>query len=294
MIPAVCKRNSWIPPKIQYREYLVSSCPSGAGHYRGGGAASRGNKKSISGTVPVALPPFGDPAPVKVSPRKPSPAPMPDPPALTFCEPLPAPGVPRFVAPGQAAYAGSGMSVPFPENTIPRRRARRNLIPVRIRAGNGVSRGISRRRQVWWAGLSGRGTKERRRQAPRATAAHNANVPEYHSRTRRRVPPHVSRDEQASPVQSPPQGTLKTRYFSVYLASMRVERFFRGFVLGVPGYLQGRHRQAPTPSTRASQSIAARLERRTSISSSKQPPSRYTENKVLFSVPCMYARELSF
>ena len=185
-----------------------------------------GTKKGISGTVPVALPPFGDPAPVKVSPRKPSPAPMPDPPALTFCEPLPAPGVPRFVAPGQAAYAGSGMSVPFPENTIPRRRARRNLIPGRIRAGNGVSRGISLRNQVWWAGLSGRGAKERRLQAPRATAAHNANVPEYHSRTHRRVSPRISRDEQASPVQS--------------------------------------------------------------------PPSRYTENKVLFSVPCVNARETFF
>ena len=164
----------------------------------------RGQKKGISGTVPVALPPFGDPAPVKVSPRKPSPAPMPDPPALTFCEPLPAPGVPRFVAPGQAAYAGSGMSVPFPENTIPRRRARRNLIPGRIRAGNGVSRGISRRRQVWWAGLSGRGILKNASNKP------------------------------------PPQRSPQRKR---------------------PG----------VPQPHASQSTAARLERRTSISSSKPP-----------------------
>ena len=168
-----------------------------------------GTKKSISGTVPVALPPFGDPAPVKVSPRKPSPAPMPDPPALTFCKPLPAPSVPRFVAPGQAAYAGSGMSVPFPENTIPRRRARRNLIPGRIRAGNGVSRGISRRRQVWWAELSGRGILKN------AADKH----PPQRSRMRPMSTPQMSRSTaEHVEFKTSLQGTLKTRYFSVYLA----------------------------------------------------------------------------
>ena len=213
---------------------------------------------------------------------------MPDPPALTFCEPLPAPNVPRFVAPGQAAYAGSGMSVPFPENTIPRRRARRNLIPGRIRAGNGVSRGISRRRQVWWAELPGGGAKERRRQAPRATAAHNANVPEYHSRTRRRVPPRISRDEQASPVQRYPiQGTLKTRYFSVYLACMREITLrkgafhpFRDAIKELNATDARANAPAGTPCHGSPQG--------------QGPPSRYTENKVLFSVPCVYARELSF
>ena len=175
---------------------------------------------------------------------------MPDPPALTFCEPLPAPGVPRFVAPGQAAYAGSGMSVPFPENTIPRRRARRNLIPGRIRAGNGVSRGISRRRQVWWAGLPGGVPKNAADKHPtppppttetsRSTTA--ARAAEYR-RAFRETNKHLQ-------FKAPPQGTLKTRYFSVYLACMRVKRFFLGFVLGVPG----RPQRGPPPTRTLRQS----------------------------------------
>ena len=61
-----------------------------------------------------------------------------------------------------------------------------------------------------------------------------------------------------------------------------------------PRHRRPQRKRPGVPQPHASQSIAARLERRTSISSSKLPSSRYTENKVLFSVPCVYARETFF
>jgi len=88
-----------------------------------------------------------------------------------------------------------------------------------------------------------------------------------------------------------PQSTLKTRYFLVYLVCMRVNRFFRGcFVLGMlhkalnlRGMMQ--QMQAGYPDWDRCESLS-----RIQIAF-KALPSRYTKNKVLFSVPCAYARE---
>ena len=113
----------------------------------------RGQKKGISGDGSGHAPPFRGSGAGESFPPKTVTDPHAGSPSADLCEPLPAPSVPRFVTPGQAAYAGSGMSAPFPENTIPRRRAGCNRTSGRIGAGNGVSRGIARRIQVWWAGF---------------------------------------------------------------------------------------------------------------------------------------------
>ena len=93
---------------------------------------------------------------------------------------------------------------------------------------------------------------------------------------------------------TPSRYTENKVLFSVPCVCAR-ETLFEGAVLGVPGAaacVAGNHQTGPTVPPNGSSQCCS--QDRAQHASRSKLPSRYTENKVLFSVPCVYVREKLF